>query len=167
MGKDSDAGRDGGRRRRGTTEDEMAGWHHQLNGRESSPGKAGISGLHSRLPRKTLGITFIPRSKRLLISWLQSPSAVILEPPKIKSATVFTVSPYICHEVMHLLLLLPSVFPSIMVFSSATNLCHLKVFLPRGEALFRCARPSGVPRGPAASTEGKTIWTGLCSVAEL
>ena len=43
-------------------------------------------------------ITFLPRSKRLLISWLQSPSAVILEPPKIKSATVFTVSPSICHE---------------------------------------------------------------------
>ena len=47
-----------------------------------------------------LVITFLPRSKRLLISWLQSPSAVILEPPKIKSATVSTVSPSICHEVM-------------------------------------------------------------------
>ena len=45
-------------------------------------------------------ITFLPRSKRLLISWLQSPSAVILEPPKIKSAAVSTVSPSICHEVM-------------------------------------------------------------------
>ena len=47
-------------------------------------------------------ITFFPRSKRLLISWLQSPSAVILEPPKIKSATVFTVSPSISYEVMGL-----------------------------------------------------------------
>ena len=47
-----------------------------------------------------LVITFLPRSKRLLISWLQSPSAVILEPPKIKSVTVSTVSPSICHEVM-------------------------------------------------------------------
>ena len=47
-----------------------------------------------------LVITFLPRSKCLLISWLQSPSAVILEPPKIKSATVYTVSPTICHEVM-------------------------------------------------------------------
>jgi len=47
-----------------------------------------------------LVITFLPRSKRFLISWLQSPSAVILEPPKIKSATVPTVSPHICHEVM-------------------------------------------------------------------
>ena len=42
-------------------------------------------------------ITFLPRSKRLLISWLQSPSAVILEPPKIKSDTVSTVSPSISH----------------------------------------------------------------------
>ena len=47
-----------------------------------------------------LVITFLPRSKRLLISWLQSPSAVILESPKIKSDTVSTVSPSICHEVM-------------------------------------------------------------------
>ena len=49
-----------------------------------------------------LVIIFLPRSKRLLISWLQSPSAVILEPPKIKSATVSTVSPSIYHEVMGL-----------------------------------------------------------------
>ena len=47
-----------------------------------------------------LVITFLPRSKYLLISWLQSPSAVILEPRKIKSATVSTVFPCICHEVM-------------------------------------------------------------------
>ena len=47
-----------------------------------------------------LVITFLPRSKRLLISWLQSPSAVILEPEKIKSVTVSIVSPSICHEVM-------------------------------------------------------------------
>ena len=47
-----------------------------------------------------LVIAFLPRSKRLLISWLQSPSSVILEPPKIKSLTVSIVSPFICHEVM-------------------------------------------------------------------
>ena len=47
-----------------------------------------------------LVITFLPRSKRPLISWLQSPSAVILEPKKIKSDTVSTVSPSISHEVM-------------------------------------------------------------------
>ena len=54
-----------------------------------------------------LVITFLPRSKRLLISWLQSPSAVILEPRKIKSDTVSTVSPSISHEVMG---------PDVMIF---------------------------------------------------
>ena len=54
-----------------------------------------MSQLFSVLSR--LVIAFLPRSKRLLISWLQSPSAVILEPKKLKSATVF---PSICHEVM-------------------------------------------------------------------
>ena len=49
-----------------------------------------------------LVITFLPRGKRLLISWLQSPSAVILEPPKIKSVAVSILSPFICHEVMGL-----------------------------------------------------------------
>ena len=51
--------------------------------------------LFNMLPR--LVIAFLPRSKCLLISWLQSPSAVILEPQKVKSLTV---SPSICHEVM-------------------------------------------------------------------
>ena len=49
-----------------------------------------------------LVIVFLPRSKHLLISWLQSPSTVTLEPKKIKSVTVSTVSPSICHEVMGL-----------------------------------------------------------------
>ena len=47
-----------------------------------------------------LVITFLPRSKHLLISWLQSPSAVLLEPPQIKFVTVSIVFPSICHEVM-------------------------------------------------------------------
>ena len=47
-----------------------------------------------------LVITFLPRSNHLLISWLQSPSEVILEPRKIKSGTLSTVSPSICHEMM-------------------------------------------------------------------
>ena len=54
-----------------------------------------MSPLFNTLSR--LVITLFPRSKCLLISWLQSPSAVILEPPKIQSATV---SPSVCHEVM-------------------------------------------------------------------
>ena len=45
-------------------------------------------------------IAFLPRSKCLLISWLQSSSAVFLEPKKIKSVTAYTFSPSICHEVM-------------------------------------------------------------------
>ena len=49
-----------------------------------------------------LVIAFLPRSKSLLISWLQSPSAVILEPKKIKSVTVSIVSLSICHEMMKL-----------------------------------------------------------------
>ena len=49
-----------------------------------------------------LVITVLTRSKRLLISWLQSPSVVILEPKKIKSAAVPIISPSICHEVMGL-----------------------------------------------------------------
>ena len=57
-----------------------------------------MSLLLSMLSR--LVITFLPRSKHLLISWLQSPSAVILEPPKIKSVTLSTVSPSISHEEM-------------------------------------------------------------------
>ena len=59
-----------------------------------------MSLLFNMLSRFT--IAFLPRSKHLLISWLQSPSAVILEPKKIKSVTVSIVSPSICHEVMEL-----------------------------------------------------------------
>ena len=55
----------------------------------------GMSQLFNMFSR--LVITFLPRSKRLLISWLQSPSAMILEPQKIKSDTVSTVSPSISH----------------------------------------------------------------------
>ena len=57
-----------------------------------------MSLLFNKLSR--LVITFLPRSKHLLISWLQSPSAVILEPPKLKSVTVSIVSPSIAHEMM-------------------------------------------------------------------
>ena len=57
-----------------------------------------ISLLYNMLSRFVL--TFLPRSRRLLISWLQSPPAVILEPKKIKSVSVSTVSPSICYKVM-------------------------------------------------------------------
>ena len=65
--------------------------------RQTFVGKV-MSLLFNMLSR--LVITFLPSSKCLLISWLQSPSAVILEPPKIKSDTVSTVSPSISYEVM-------------------------------------------------------------------
>ena len=65
--------------------------------RQTFVGKV-MSLLFNMLSR--LVIAFLPRSKHLLISWLQSPSGVILEPQKIKSATVSTVSPSISHEVM-------------------------------------------------------------------
>ena len=64
--------------------------------RQTFVGKV-MSLLFNMLSR--LVITFVPRRQHLLISWLQSPSAVILEPPKIKSATVATVYPSISHEV--------------------------------------------------------------------
>ena len=64
-------------------------------------------------------IAFLPRNKCLLISWLQPPSAVILEPMKIKSVTVSIVSPSICHEVMGpdaMIFLMLSVFNVFNVF---------------------------------------------------
>ena len=86
----------------------MVGWHHQLDG------------LFNMLSR--LVITFFLRSKGLLISWLQSPSAVILEPRKTRSDTVSTVSPSICHEVMGpdamiLVFLMLSFNPSFSLYS--------------------------------------------------
>ena len=59
-----------------------------------------IVGKFNMLSRSV--ILFLPRSKHLLISWLQSPSAVILEPNKRKSLTISIVSPFICHELMGL-----------------------------------------------------------------
>ena len=60
----------------------------------------GMSMLFNMLPRFV--IAFLPRSKHLLILWLQSPSAVILDPNKKKSTTISTFSPSICHGVMGL-----------------------------------------------------------------
>ena len=65
--------------------------------RQTFVGKVLLFNMLSRLV-----IVFLPRSKRLLISWLQSPSAVILEPQKIKSDTVSTVSPSVCHDLCFL-----------------------------------------------------------------
>ena len=85
------------------TEDEMAGWgvgcHCLLHSFECMDfvGKI-MSLLFNTLSR--LVIAFFPRKKHFLISWLQSPSAVMLKPKKIKSVTVSVFSPCICHEMM-------------------------------------------------------------------
>ena len=84
-----------------------------------------------------LVITFLPRSKPLLISWLQSPSAVILKPPKIKSVIVSIVSLSICHEVMGLDAMiyfsecwaLIQLFHSLLSLSSRSSLVLLS-FMP-------------------------------------
>ena len=92
-----------------------------------------ISLLFNMLSR--LVIAFLPRSKSPLISWLQSPSAVILEPKKIKSATVSIVSPSICHEVSYInlsihlsihpstlhLVIYPSIYPFILSIHPSTH----------------------------------------------
>ena len=75
-----------------------------------------------------LVIVFLPRSKHLLISWLHSPSAVVLEPKKIKSVTVSIVSPSICHELMQLDVL-SQLFHPLLSLSSRGSLVFL-LFLP-------------------------------------
>ena len=74
-------------------------WKNHSLTRQTFVGKV-MSLLFNTLSR--LVMAFLPRSKCLLISWQQSPSAVILEPRKIQSVTVSIVSPYFCHEVMGL-----------------------------------------------------------------
>ena len=92
-----------------------------------------------------LVITFLPRSKRLLISWLRSPSTVILEPPKIKSATfppISTISPSIYHEMMGLdamilvfwMLSFKPIF-SLSSFTLSRGSLVLFHFLPKGWCL--------------------------------
>ena len=109
--KDPDAGKDWGQEEKGTTEDEMAGWTWVWVDSESWwwTGRPGmLRFMESQRVRHDwtelnwtmLVIAFLPRNKHLLISQLQSTSAVILKPHKIKSATVSIVSPSICHEVM-------------------------------------------------------------------
>ena len=81
-------------------------------------------------------ITFLPRSKCLLISWLQSSSAVILEPRKIKSATISTVSPSICHEVMG---------PDAIILVWACTIRVYKVFTKTGQICLRGDSVLGMP----------------------
>ena len=87
------------------TDVEMVGWLYRLDGHEFKQ-SLGVGEGQGNLvccspwDHKDLVMTFLPMSKCLLISQQQLPSALMLEPPKIKSVTVFSVSPSICHEVM-------------------------------------------------------------------
>ena len=90
---------------------EMDGWHHQLDNmslsklwemvKDRDAWRAVVHGITKNWTQLSdFHFQFLPRSKHLLISWLQSPSTVILEPKNIKSVTVSVVSPAICHGVM-------------------------------------------------------------------
>ena len=91
-----------------------------------------MSLLLNRLSRFV--IAFLPGSKCLLISWLQSSSTVILEPRKIKSATAFTFSPFICHEVMGL-----DTLNLVVLMLSFKPAFSLSFFDPHQEALLEKA----------------------------
>ena len=109
----------------------------------------GVAQSQTRLKRlsssSSLVIAFLPRRKRFLISWLQSPPAVILKPQKIKSATVSPVSLSICHEVMGLDAMiflfecgvLSQLFHSPLSLSSRSSLPHINMNLPR---VFTCSQ---------------------------
>ena len=92
-----------------------------------------------------LVIIFLPRSKRLLISWLQSPSVVILDLPKIKSVTVSIVSPSICHELMGPDAMISS-FLNFKKFRVLRQLFHspLSLSLRGSLVLLACCRKGGV-----------------------
>ena len=113
--------RDSGQEEKGMTEDEMAGWHHWVDGRESEwtpgvgDGQGGLACCNSwghkelnttewlKWTELMLVIAFLPRSKHLLISWPQSPSAVILAPLQKINLSLFSLfPPSIFHEVVGL-----------------------------------------------------------------
>ena len=97
-----------------------------------------------------LVITFLPRSKCLLISWLQSPSAVILQPQKIKSDTVSTVSPSISHEVMgpDAMILVFSMLSFKPTFSLSSFTFIKRLFSSSSLSAIRLALPGGFPVTP-------------------
>ena len=96
--------------------------------RQTFVGKV-MSLLFNMLSR--LVITFLPRSKHLLISWLQLPSAVILEPPKIKSDTASTVSPSISYEVLgpEAMILVFWMFPMFRLMQIILAACYSTIWL--------------------------------------
>ena len=112
-----------------------------------------VSLLFNMLSR--LVITFLPRSKRLLILWLQSPSAVILEPPKIKSLTVSIISPTSCgydNLIGCHMCTRPSPLPHLACPRRGTEACDL---MERGEARVSAVQPSRAQ--PAPRGDGQTL----------
>ena len=97
-----------------------------------------------------LVITFLPRSKCLLISWLQTPFAVILEPRKLKSATVYTVSPSICHKVMGLdaMIFLFSLLNFKLAFSLSSLTFIKRLFSSPSLSAIRVPAPTGLQIHP-------------------
>ena len=111
-----------------------------------------------------LVITFLPKSKCLLISWLQSPSAVILELPKIKSVTISIVSPSICHEVMGpdaMLYIVAHVYSTqVLIYSSLATLSPLVTISVVSSAYLRLLMFLPAILIPAcASSRTEMIWT--------
>ena len=85
-----------------------------------------------------LVIAFLPRSKHLLISWLQSPSAVILEPPKVKSLTISIVYPSVCHEVIE-----PDAMILVFWMLVLSRIFHSPLSLSRGSSVLLHFLPYG------------------------
>ena len=106
--------------------------------------QSNVSAVFNMLSR--LVIVFLPKNKCLLISWLQSPSALILEPKKIKSATVPIVSPSICHEVMG-----PDAMILVFWMLSFKSAFHSPLLLSSRDSSFRIWNSSaGIPSTPLA-----------------
>ena len=108
--------------------------------------------LFNTLPRFV--IAFLPRSKHLLISWFQSPSAVILEPKNIKSVTVSTFPPSVCHEVMgpDAMVLVFSMLDIKLAFTLSSFTLIKRLFSWGG---FDCPGSSGFSRGSSTPKEGQ------------
>ena len=134
--KDPDAGKNWRQEEKGMTEDEMVAWHHQLDGHVFEWG-LGVDDRQGSLECCSPWGHRVGHNWATELNWTESPSAVILEPPKIKSLTVSIVSPSMCHEVMGpnamilvlWMLSLSQLFQSPLSFSSRGSLVLLH-FLP-------------------------------------
>ena len=128
--------------------------------------------------KSRLVIAFLPRSKYLLNAWLKSPSAVILEPSKIKSVTVSIVSPFICHEVMGLdaMILVFFFFPFIFIswrlitLQYCSGFCHTLTWISHGVACIPHPNPPSHlplhPEGEGGMFRENSIETCILSIVK-